>query len=104
MVTSLVSGHVILINLIISRYDWAAVIKSGKWYTRSKVEHKPHEVSAELCCLMSQSKTLSDFPCDFRFLESYVLVFFPQCVRQSTFTCSKSATDTIEQGVKQIHR
>ena len=28
----------------------------GKWYTLWKVEHKPHRVSAELYCLMSQSR------------------------------------------------
>ena len=56
MVTSLVRGHVILINLNISRYDWATVIKFGKWYTRWKVDHKPHRVSAELYCLMLQSR------------------------------------------------
>ena len=100
MVASLVRGHVILININISRYDWATVIKFGKWYTRWKVDHKPHRVRKNSITLRGRAGTLSGFPCDFRFLESYVLVFFHQCFRQSTFTCSKSTIDTLEQDVK----
>ena len=48
--------------------------------------------------------TLSGFPYDFRFFGSYVLVFLHQYARQSTFTCSKSTIDTLDQGIKQIQR
>ena len=38
----------------------------GKWYTRWKVDHKPHRVSAELYCLMLQNR-------NFPFLVIFVL-------------------------------